>query len=216
MDIYTTNLDLTGCLISEKVDGVQATWDGESLCSRDGHRLAAPDWFLAALPEHPTRGELWAGRGRFEDVLSVVNSPTAGDRWRQIRFVDFDTVPRWPAESPEHVESELQRIVDLGGEGLVLRTPGGTDYKYTPISDDDAEVVGHAEGTGRNKGRCGALLVRDRDGRKFRLGTGLDDASRRNPPRVGTIVKYTYQGRTKRGLPRFASYLGTRAERTMP
>jgi DNA ligase-1 len=38
MDIYTTDLDLTGCLISEKLDGVRAIWDGRSLTSRDGHK----------------------------------------------------------------------------------------------------------------------------------------------------------------------------------
>ncbi len=44
---------------------------------------------------------------------------------------------------------------------------------------------------------------------------GPPAATRRNPPQVVTIVRSSHQGRTRRGLPRFATYLAPRTERTM-
>jgi DNA ligase-1 len=50
--------DLAGWWLSEKLDGVRAYWDGQSLISRLGNRFHAPDWFLAGLPAIPLDGEL--------------------------------------------------------------------------------------------------------------------------------------------------------------
>ena len=79
--------------------------------------------------------------------------------------------------------------------------------KLKTSQDDEAVVVGHVPGRGRLVGQVGALRVRDAQGREFLLGSGMDDAVRRGPPTVGSLVSYTYQGRTGQGLPRFASYL---------
>ncbi|MFX8199554.1 hypothetical protein ABTL12_20030, partial [Acinetobacter baumannii] len=49
-------------LVSEKLDGVRALWDGEALRFRSGRAIAAPAWFLAALPKTALDGELWIGR----------------------------------------------------------------------------------------------------------------------------------------------------------
>jgi len=56
-------------LISEKLDGVRALWDGESLRFRSGRGVMAPAWFLAKLPKQALDGELWMARGAF-DALS--------------------------------------------------------------------------------------------------------------------------------------------------
>jgi DNA ligase-1 len=56
----------------------------------------------------------------------------------------------------------------------------------------------------------GALLVEEPDGRRFRIGIGLSDAERRDPPPVGAIITFKYQGRTANGTPRFASFLRLR------
>ena len=50
------------------------------------------------------------------------------------------------------------------------------------------------------------------DGQRFRLGSGLSDSLRRQPPPVGTRITYRYQHLTKRGVPRFPRYLRVRED----
>ena len=69
-------IDPTGWLVSEKLDGVRARWDGQTLWFRSGHPVAAPDWFLAGLPRGVAiDGELWMGRGTFERLSACVRRP---------------------------------------------------------------------------------------------------------------------------------------------
>ena len=43
--------DPTGWLMSEKLDGMRALWDGQgNLWSRAGHVVHAPEWFKQKLP----------------------------------------------------------------------------------------------------------------------------------------------------------------------
>jgi DNA ligase-1 len=84
-------IDPAGWLVSEKLDGVRALWDGTKLRFRSGVSIAAPAWFLAGLPALPLDGELWAGRGRFERLAGIVRQAAAGDAaWRQLRYEVFD------------------------------------------------------------------------------------------------------------------------------
>jgi DNA ligase-1 len=62
-------------------------------------------------------------------------------------------------------------------------------------------------GAGRYRGAVGALEVAAADGRRFLVGSGLSDALRRDPPRVGSVITYRYRDITSSGLPRFATYL---------
>ena len=83
--------DPAGWWLSEKLDGVRAVWDCRQLRTRTGQVLHAPQWFLDTLPQaEPLDGELWMGRGRFQDTVSVVRSHDAGKAWRQIRYAAFD------------------------------------------------------------------------------------------------------------------------------
>ena len=114
----------------------------------------------------------------------------------------------------------LDRIVASGGEGLMLRR--GDSYYRRVRSDDllklklhqDAEavVVAHLPGRGKYTGMLGSLLVEMPDGRRFKLGTGFSDETRRRPPPVGTTVTYKHYGKTSNGIPRFASFLRIRPE----
>jgi DNA ligase-1 len=118
----------------------------------------------------------------------------------------------------DHLREELARIEELGGEGLMLREPGSsyiagrshTLLKVKSFFDSEATVTGHTKGRGRHKGRCGALEVRWSDGTEFKVGTGLSDKQRENPPKVGDIVSFRYQELTKAGVPRFPSFIGVR------
>ena len=246
---YRDGIDLDRYWVSEKLDGVRAWWDGEALVSRGGNRFNAPAWFTEDFPRVPLDGELWMGRGTFERLSGAVRRKIPDDaEWRTIRFMVFD-LPASPApfderlqrmremfetiESPritlveqfrvaghETLMETLSRVVDGGGEGLMLHrgsslyTAGRSDdlLKVKRYDDAEAVVVGHLPGKGRLAGILGALLVEMPDGQRFRLGTGLSDEERRNPPPLGATVTYKHFGKTRNGVPRFASFLRIREE----
>ncbi|MFC6669703.1 DNA ligase [Marinobacterium aestuariivivens] len=122
--------------------------------------------------------------------------------------------------SREELELMLDRIVAAGGEGVMLHRDaalyraGRSDelLKYKRHQDAEAIVIGYLPGEGKYNGLVGALLVEDDSGRRFRLGSGLDDADREAPPPLGARVTYRYNGLTVNGLPRFARYLRIRSD----
>ena len=74
--------DPAGLLMSEKLDGIRAKWNGHTLRTRKGNLINAPGWFLAQLPKGDVLdGELWAGRGRFQDVLSYTKATPITAEW---------------------------------------------------------------------------------------------------------------------------------------
>src|SRR4051812_5175371 len=77
-------------LVSEKMDGIRAYWDGSKLLSRHGKEIVVPEEFLHGLPSDVTLdGELWMGRGTFEKLISTLNSNQQGD-WSNIKYCVFD------------------------------------------------------------------------------------------------------------------------------
>lgn len=119
----------------------------------------------------------------------------------------------------------LQRLLDdtvrNGGEGLMLHRAdahwqagrSAALLKLTPWLDAEARVIGYAPGKGRLQGKVGALRVEADDGRRFRIGSGLSDAIRADPPAIGAVITYRYRELTPAGQPRFPRYL---RERTLP
>ena len=148
-NVYREGIDVGAYLVSEKLDGVRAIWDGERLRFRSGLPVAAPEWFIAALPKVPLDGELWAGRGTFERLSGIVRKTVpVDDEWRQVRYMifelpgapgDFATRARqiesvvqsaqlpWlqaieqrPAVDRRQVAKMLADVLKAGGEGLML------------------------------------------------------------------------------------------------
>ncbi len=119
-----------------------------------------------------------------------------------------------------HMREELARIEALGGEGLMLRQPGSlyvagrsaTLLKVKSFRDDEAVVLGHQKGTGRHKGRLGALVVRLASGVEFSIGTGFSDKERESPPPIGATVLFRYQELSDGGVPRFPTFVAMREE----
>lgn len=86
------NEDPSGWHMSEKLDGVRAWWDGKQFLSRLGNVYHAPEWFKAMLPKDTKLdGELFAGRGKFQQTVSAVRKLVPTDsEWEQISYVIFD------------------------------------------------------------------------------------------------------------------------------
>jgi DNA ligase-1 len=120
----------------------------------------------------------------------------------------------------DHLREELARVESLGGEGLMLREPGSryeigrstTLLKVKTFHDAEARVIDYQPGTGRHKGRLGALLVELADGTQFSVGTGFSDAQRANPPPIGSTITFRYQELSDRGVPRFPSFIRAAAQ----
>ena len=240
---WDQSMDPRGWLISEKYDGVRAHWDGEQLWTRGGNEISAPDYFLKELPKGiELDGELWLGRGRFEDTVSVVRTQKPDERWREIRYMIFDApkatgmfeqrmefvrnviprtakhlkrVPQTLCKGVEHLLARRDRIVESGGEGLMIRQPrsayesgySSTLLKVKPHSIGEAEVIGHKPGQGRYEGMMGSVRVKTSDGREFSIGSGFSKAERQSAPPIGSTVTYRYRGLTKNKLPRFPTFL---------
>lgn len=120
--------------------------------------------------------------------------------------------------STDELDQALETLVAAGGEGLMLhhqdaRYLSGRSQdllKYKLYEDAEARVFGYTAGKGKYAGKVGALEVESADGRRFRLGSGLSDADRAQPPPVGSWVTYRFNGLTSSGLPRFARFLRMR------
>lgn len=137
-----------GFWVSEKFDGVRAVWDGQRLRFRSGREIAAPDWFVRALPDHPLDGELWLGRGQFDRLSGLVRQQRPDEGWQQLRYMVFDAPgqggtfeARWhalqpvieaarqpwlmrvaqtPVDTAADLQQRLDALVREGAEGLVL------------------------------------------------------------------------------------------------
>ena len=138
-----------GWYMSEKLDGIRGVWDGKVLRTKQGNPIAAPDWFIAALPPFSLDGELWTKRQDFENIASIVLSREPDERWRQIGFYIFEVpdqaggllqrlavletylrvnpspwlkvVPQLAIQSAQHQGNYFAQIVAQGGEGIVIR-----------------------------------------------------------------------------------------------
>ena len=244
----------SGWLMSEKLDGVRAYWDGKRFISRLGNVFKVPSWYTEGIPNMHLDGEFWMGRGRFQETVGYVRRKDAGNHWRQIKFMVFDApelpggfeerirqlrrsvllpdhvgrVCHWPCIDTKDLKSYLSEIEAIGGEGVMLRrddsfyerTRSSSLLKVKNFFDGEATVTGYTQGKGRHTGRVGALTCKAKalsnsrvnlqEGMEFSVGTGLSDADRMNPPKIGATITFRFQELTLDGVPRFPSYLGQR------
>ena len=139
--------NITGWVMSEKLDGIRAYWDGKHLWSKNGNIINAPKWFLAKYPPFAIDGELWSKRGDFENISSIVLDKTPSDKWREIKHYIFDVpnakgnlfqrlatlkpytndiikiIPQIKIKSKSHLKKFFNDVIAKGGEGVVIRDP---------------------------------------------------------------------------------------------
>ena len=159
--------------------------------------------------------ELPGGAGTFADRVARIREIVDNAKWPQLVAVEqFRVVDR------AALKRKLDQVVNGGAEGLMLHladatyVTGRSDVllKLKRLQDTEAKVVEHLPGKGKYVGQMGALRLEMPDGRRFNIGTGFSDATRKKPPLIGTNITYTYRGLTNKGTPRFASYLRVREE----
>jgi DNA ligase 1 len=107
--VAPSNIDPAGYLVSEKLDGVRALWDGKVLRFRSGRAIAAPEWFTAGLPKVALDGELWLARGQFDALSGTVRKTAPVDaEWQLVNYMVFEL----PGSDSDKTTFE-QRVVKL-------------------------------------------------------------------------------------------------------
>ena len=150
--LFSADLPIEGTirdyLVSEKLDGVRGVWNGKQLLTRTGRMITAPSWFTQDFPDHPLEGELWMGRGTFEQMSGLVRRKIPLDvEWKKVKFMVFDfpsselgfglryqtlvkdlanmsayiiVVEQKRISSLAELNIWFERVVKQGGEGLML------------------------------------------------------------------------------------------------
>lgn len=140
---------------------------------------------------------------------------------RQLTLTPYlDIIEQFRIDSNKALMDKLDELASQGGEGLMLHRQtalyhrGRSDdlLKVKPFEDAEAVVIGYKPGKGKNTGLMGAIKVRMNNGKKFYIGSGFTQQQRKNPPQVGGLVTYRYQGFTQAGIPRFAVFIRERLE----
>lgn len=138
--------------MSEKLDGVRCYWNGVSMFSRNGKIFYPPKWFKDQLPKNlALDGELWTKRDDFQRAVSIVKRQDMNDDWKEITYMVYDAPglkgnfserlniieknlkqnnskhcvyhKQVICKSVEHLDSEMQKVINLNGEGLMIKDP---------------------------------------------------------------------------------------------
>ncbi len=140
--------DVSGWLMSEKLDGVRGVWNGREMRSKNGRLYDAPQAFIKNFPDFPLDGELYSRRGEFAKISGIVR---AGEDWSELKYYVFDVpseqgglekrlskIQHWLQNNPnpnivvikqikinniDEAKQYLAKVEKAGGEGVILRDP---------------------------------------------------------------------------------------------
>ena len=78
----------------------------------------------------------------------------------------------------------MDEILSDKGEGVMIKDPDSfyenrrsySLLKVKKFEDAEATVIAHNRGTGRCSNMLGALVVREKDGTEFKIGSGFHDS----------------------------------------
>jgi DNA ligase-1 len=199
--VYRPGVSLRDYWLSEKYDGLRGFWDGQRLLTRGGEVIAAPAWFTAGWPTVPMDGELWIGRGRFEETLSTVRRQTPDDAaWRHVRFMVFD-LPLHPGRFTERIQA-YEALVQQLGRSWVQAVPQERVVSHTGLMDRLDRLV-RAGGEGLMLHRGDSLYRGERNDDLLKVKTHEDAEARvlqhlsgqgRHMGRMGALLVETSEG----------------------
>ncbi len=152
------------------------------------------------LPKHS--GDFNERVNRMQHLLIQFPSPYLA-MIDQVRFKELSAL-----------DHKLEQVIADQGEGLMLHLASAhyqkgrnsALMKLKKHQDAEATVIGYTEGKGKYQNQLGAIKVKKSDGIIFKIGSGLSDIQRANPPKIGTIITFKYNGLTQAGIPRFARF----------
>jgi DNA ligase 1 len=198
--------DPAAYLVSEKFDGVRGYWDGSKLRFKSGRAVPAPAWFTARLPPESLDGELWLGRGRFDELSGIVRTdPPVDADWRKVQYMVF--------ELPESVGRSSGTFADRARQIERIATRTGWSQlvavEQTPATNREAlrtrlaQIVAN-RGEGLVLHRASAVFSTGRSDVLMKLKPCLDaeatviayrEGKGKYQGRVGALEMQTPQGR---------------------
>jgi len=233
---YSDDMNISGWYMSEKLDGVRAYW------ARKGKIFSPPHFFTQNFPKRVLDGELWSKRQDFSHISSIVNRKNSKEEWKELTYNVFEVpnakgdlqnrlslvknsqylkvIQQTKVKDRKELDAFLKIVESKGGEGVVVRD-GTLDYyvgrnnsalKVKSYKDEECEVVGYTQGTGKYKNMLGALLCKINNNNIIKIGTGLTNQERINPPKISAIITFKYYGLTSKGNPRFPVFMRIRSE----
>ena len=118
----------------------------------------------------------------------------------------------------KHLDDFLNEIIHKKGEGVIIKNPEKSYHtgrsphvlKVKKAQDMEGKVI--AITISKKTTILKSLRVKLENGVIFNLGTGFTKEQRKKPPKVGEIITFKYFGLTKKGKPRFASFLHIRKD----
>nr|WP_314389655.1 DNA ligase [uncultured Campylobacter sp.] len=155
----------------------------------------------------------------------IVKNPQAGQNLKIIKQVKV--------KDNAEFEAFAEQIVAKGGEGAVAREPNApyerkrskNALKYKKFKDAECEVISINKGSGKYANFAGSLTCKalgskddkekagePKEGTIFKIGSGLSDENRQEPPKIGSIITYKFQNLTSNGKPRFPIFLRVRED----
>ncbi|KHT38773.1 DNA ligase [Vibrio sinaloensis] len=164
------------------------------------------DYMLFDMPE--AAGDY---QKRYHNVIYF----TRASKRDHIKYIEHT-----PIKSETELFGYLDTIDSAKGEGVMLRKitsryqAGRSNdlLKLKKHQDAEARVVGYKVGRGKYHGLMGALLVQLNSGIKFYIGSGFSDIQRKDPPELGSVITFRYNGYTQNGVPKFARFVRERVE----
>jgi len=148
---YTSEEEITGWVMSEKLDGIRGYWNGRQLMTRKGLPLNPPPWFIKNFPPFNLDGELWSKRGDFEFIQSTVLDKKPGNTWKKITYNIFEVpdekgnfpsrlnkarvwfeahknnyirfIPQIMVKDKSDLDRFLNEVQKKGGEGVIVKDP---------------------------------------------------------------------------------------------
>lgn len=147
--------NISGWVVSEKLDGIRAYWDGKKLLTRQGKIFHPPKWFIDKFPPFELDGELWTKRGDFENIQSIVLDEIPQQKWSEIKYMIFEVphakgdflarlqkaqeyikrnnlehvqiIEQKICNTKEELDKFLKSVLAKGGEGAVIKD-GSKEY----------------------------------------------------------------------------------------
>jgi DNA ligase-1 len=148
---YNKSHSIKNWMMSEKLDGIRAYWDGKQLLSKNGNIIHAPIWFIKDFPQFKLDGELWTKRNDFENIQSIVLDKKPSLHWNKITYNIFEVpeekgnflkrlekIKMWQKENKNkyikvieqirclnktQLEKYLEKMVNLKAEGVMIKNP---------------------------------------------------------------------------------------------
>ncbi|MGB5965221.1 MAG: DNA ligase [Sulfurimonadaceae bacterium] len=241
--IYTDQ-NISGWVMSEKLDGIRGYWDGKAMYSKNSKKLFTPKGFTKNFPSFALDGELWSRHQDFEAVQSKVLKHNG--TWEGISYNIFEVphakgdffsridkakqwfkdhpnpyvqiIPQYTCQNTQDLDQYLDEVISSGGEGVMVKNPqlsyisGRTSsiLKVKIAHDMEGKVIAVTIPSGSD--RMKSLTLELGNGIRFKLGNGYSEHQRLNPPVIGSLVTFKYYGFTKKGKPKFASFIHYRID----